>query len=137
MIGRCVSSQNSWEWISVSEAIEIHDKSIDQYGGSAGIRDMGLLKSALARPLQHSSYSSVNVPMLAAIYTYGIIQNHPFIDGNKRTGFLVGILFLEVNGYTFYGSEDSVIRTILSMASGNVTENQYELFLTQNSHEPV
>ena len=95
-------------WIDERDALALHDRLLALHGGAAGMRDDTLLKSALARPQQRFAYGGdVDVIDLATAYTAGIVRNHPFVDGNKRTGFVVGILFLELNGYRFTASEES------------------------------
>lgn len=125
-------------WIDEPEAIAMHDHSIDAHGGAPGLRDANLLRSALARPQQYIAYATAFDPAkLAAIYTSGIVKNHPFIDGNKRTGFMVGVLFLELNGYSFTAKEEDAANAVLSLASGLMDENGYQAFLAANitSHE--
>ena len=106
------------------------------HGGAAGSRDHALLESAMARPKQHFAYAEApDIVDLAAAYTAGIIRSHPFIDGNKRTGFVVGILFLELNGYRFTASEEDAAQAVLELASGKLDEAGYVAFLrTSSSH---
>jgi len=88
----------------------------------------------LARPQQHLAYAeSPSMVEMAAAYTVGIVRNHPFVDGNKRTGFVVGILFLEVNGYRFAASEEDAAQAVLNLASGELDEPGYIAFLRDNS----
>lgn len=120
-------------WISPEVCLAVHDMLLSQYGGCAGLRDSGLLDSALARPLQMKAYGSPSLPQLAAAYATGIIRNHPFLDGNKRTGFMLGSGFLELNGMEFIASEaDAVIKT-LALAAGEMTEEAYAEWLAKNS----
>jgi death-on-curing protein len=92
-----------------------------------------LLKSAVARPQQHHAYGeSPDVVDLAAVYTAAIVRNHPFVDGNKRTGFVVGILFLELNGYRFIASEEAAAQAVLALAAGSLDEVGYAGFLRAN-----
>jgi death-on-curing protein len=92
-----------------------------------------LLKSALARPRQHFAYAgSPSIFEMAGAYTGGIVRNHPFVDGNKRTGFVLGILFLEVNGYSFNASQEETAQAVLELASGNLDEGGYTTFLRAN-----
>ena len=101
--------------------------------GAAGLRDDGMLKSALARPQQYFAYAeSADIIDIATAYTAGIVRNHPFVDGNKRTGFVVGILFLEFNGYRFTASEEDAARAVLELAAGNLDETGYGAFLRVN-----
>jgi len=121
-------------WIDERDALVLHDRLLALHGGAEGLRDYGLLKSALARPQQHFAYAeSPNTFEMATAYTGGIVRNHPFVDGNKRTGFVVGILFLELNGYRFVASEEEATRAVLELASGNLDEAGYTAFLGTNS----
>jgi death-on-curing protein len=120
-------------WIDERDALALHDRLLALHGGSAGLRDSGLLKSALARPQQHFAYAvSPNIIDMATVYTAGIVRNHPFVDGNKRTGFVVGILFLELNGYRFTASEEDAAQAVLELAAGNLDETGYSAFLRAN-----
>jgi death on curing protein len=120
-------------WIGVEECLALHDLLLSQYGGCAGLRDRGLLDSALARPEQLFAYGAPVLAELAAAYAAGIIQNHPFLDGNKRTGFMMGAGFLELNGCEFIATEvDAVMRT-LALAAGEISEVDYAEWLAQNS----
>jgi death-on-curing protein len=117
-------------WIDERDALALHDRLLALHGGAVGLRDDGLLKSALARPQQHFAYAeSPDIVDMAAAYTWGIVRNHPFVDGNKRTGFVVGVLFLEINGYRFDASEGDTAQMVLELASGNLDEAGYIAFL--------
>jgi death-on-curing protein len=121
-------------WIEEHEVLVLHDRSLTLHGGAAGLRDDGLLKSALARPQQHfANADKPDLIDLAALYTAGVVQNHPFVDGNKRTGFITGILFLELNGYQFAASEEDAAQAVLGMAAGILDEAGYAGFLRANS----
>jgi len=121
-------------WIDEQDAFTLHDRLLTLHGGAPGVRDDGLLKSALARPQQHFAYAEdAGIVQLAAIYTTGIVRNHPFVDGNKRTGFVVGILFLELNGFAFTASEEEAAQVVLALASGTMGETGYMAFLTANA----
>jgi len=103
------------------------------HGGAPGVRDIGLLASALARPHLYFSYATEpNVIHAAALYTAGIVSNHPFVDGNKRTGFVMGILFLELNGYTFAATEEAAAQAVIALAAGALDEAGYCAFLSDN-----
>lgn len=120
-------------WIDERDALALHGRLLALHGGAAGLRDVGLLKSALARPQQYLAYAeSADIIDLATAYTAGIARNHPFVDGNKRTGFVVGILFLELNGYRFTASEEDAAQTVLELAAGNLDETGYSDFLRAN-----
>ena len=117
-------------WIDERDALALHDRLLALHGGAVGLRDDGLLKSAVARPQQHFAYAeSPDIVDMAAAYTGGIVRNHPFVDGNKRTGFVVGVLFLELNGYRFNASEEDAAQMVLELASGNLDEAGYIAFL--------
>lgn len=119
-------------WIEDDLVLAIHDRLLVEHGGAGGVRDESLLQSALARPLNHIAYASSDIIELAAKYTAGIIQNHPFIDGNKRTGFVIGVLFLELNSYQFTASEEAVAQAVLELAAGTIDENALCEFLRAN-----
>jgi death-on-curing protein len=122
-------------WIDERDALALHDRLLALHGGGVGLRDDGLLKSALARPQQHfADAESPDIVEMAAAYTWGIVRNHPFVDGNKRTGFVVGVLFLEINGYRFNASEGDTAQILLELASGNLDEAGYIAFL--RAHAP-
>ena len=121
-------------WIDERDALTLHDRLLALHGGAEGLRDRTLLESALARRQQHFTYAeSPNMFELAKAYTSGIVRNHPFVDGNKRTGFVVGILFLELNGYRFAASEQEAAQAVLRLASGDLDEVGYTAFLRANS----
>ena len=121
-------------WIDLRDALALHDRLIALHGGPAGLRDDGLLKSALASAQQHFTYAeSPDVIAMATAYTFGIVRNHPFLDGNKRTGFVVGILFLELNGYRFHATEEDAANAVLNLAAGVMDETSYSAFLRANS----
>ena len=120
-------------WIGERETLFLHQRSLVLHGGAPGILDVALLKSALARPLQHYSYASeADIIALAGVYTAGIVGNHPFVDGNKRTGFIVGVLFLELNGYRFTALEEDAGQAVLALAAGEIDEGRFTAFLRAN-----
>lgn len=116
-------------WIDREDCLALHEQSISLFGGSSGIRDEGLMDSALNRPRQHFSYGSGDLFFLAASIAFGIVKNHPFIDGNKRTGFLCAAVFLETNGYSFQATEEEVVERTLALAAGAIGENEYTEWL--------
>lgn len=121
-------------WIEASDALALHDRLLVLHGGAAGLRDDALLKSALARPQQLYAYGAgVDMIDMATAYTAGIVRNHPFVDGNKRTGFVIGILFLELNGYRFTASEEDTARAVLGLAGSALDEAGYTQFLRANT----
>lgn len=121
-------------WLDERDALAIHHRLLALHGGAPGVRDESLLSSALARPLQHHAYRKAPDHIaFAAIYTFGIVRNHPFVDGNKRTGFLIGILFLELNGFHFQASQEDAAQAVLALASGQLDEAGYGAFLRANT----
>jgi death on curing protein len=121
-------------WIDERDAIALHDRLLALHGGGQGTRDLGLLQAALARPRQMLAYASdSDVITLSAACTFGIVKNHPFIDDNKPTGFVVGVLFLESNGFRFTATEADAARAILSLADRTLTEESFIRFLRENT----
>jgi death on curing protein len=120
-------------WIEERDALVLHNRLLALHGGAGGLRDGGLLQSALARPQQQYAYAkAADIIDMATAYTAGILRNHPFLDGNKRTGFVVGILFLELNGYRFVASEEDAAQAVLKLADGTIDEADYSSFLRGN-----
>jgi death-on-curing protein len=124
-------------WIEEIDVLTLHDRLLVFHGGAAGVRDDGLLKSALARARQLFAYGDrVDLIDMASAYTAGIVKNHPFLDGNERTGFVAGILFLELNGYRFTATEAAAAEAVLALAVGGSDEAGYTAFLRENvTHE--
>jgi death on curing protein len=121
-------------WVYERDVHAIHARLLTLHGGASGLRDFGLLQSALARLHQHYAYADgPEVVDLAALYTAGIVLNHPFVDGNKRTGFVVGVLFLELNGYVFQASEEEATEAVFSLAAGTMKEDEFARWLRKNS----
>lgn len=126
-------SKSIWIEAELVLVLAIHDRQLVEHGGAAGVRDEALLHSALGRPMNQFAYESTDVVELAAKCTASIVQNHPFVDGNKRTGFVVGILFLELNGYRFTASEEAAAQAILELAAGTMDEKTFCEFVRANS----
>ncbi len=124
-------------WVEEVDAIEAHEYVLSLDGGATGIRDRSLLLSAIARPQQYFAYApNPDIVEMAAKLTSGVVKNHPFVDGNKRTGFVLGILFLESNGMSFRAPELEATQTVLALAAGQIDESAYADFLRANS-EPA
>jgi len=119
-------------WILERVVLAAHDQLLAAHGGATGLRDAGALESALARPRQHYAYSSPDLTELTALYTAGLVRNHPFVDGNKRTGFAIGIVFLELNGFDFKASEEDVMQAVFALAAGRLEEAEYTTWLRAN-----
>jgi death-on-curing protein len=119
-------------WILHQSVLAIHDVLLAEFGGAPGIRDESLLESALACPLNLWTYEKPNLFRLAAAYTHGIVKNHPFVDGNKRTGYVIGGIFLERNGQNLMASEVEATAAIMDLASTQLTEESFTLWLRDN-----
>lgn len=122
-----------WVWVARSVVVALHDEQLAEHGGGAGLRDEGLLDSALARPRNLLAYGTPDVIDLAAAYAYGIAKNHPFVDGNKRTAAVVMELFLDLNGCALKADDGSLVTTILSLADGSLSEAALAQWLHANS----
>ncbi len=120
-------------WIHLQAVFQFHDLSIAEFGGSMGIRDRGAIESALSRPRNLLAYGNPDVFDLAAAYTSGLSQNHGFIDGNKRTAFVTGALFLEINGYQLEAEQAEVIAAMLSLAEHVIDEAGYAQWLRDHA----
>ena len=120
-------------WVDPPEVLAIHGRQLDEHGGAAGVRDHGLLESALARPRQLVGYGDPDVFDLAAAYTAGIHRKHPFVDGNKRTAFVAGILFLELNGAVLMASEAEAAQVILDLSAGTIHQDNFASWLRSSS----
>jgi death-on-curing protein len=112
-------------WILDEVVAAIHNRQLAEHGGASGTRDEGLLQSALARPRHLFAYAAKDVALsrLAAAYAFGIIRNHPFVDGNKRTGFVASMLFLRLNGYIVEALQEAKYQVFMSLADGKLEED--------------
>ena len=122
-----------WQWILKSVVVAFHDMQLMQHGGALGLRDEGLLDSALSRPENLAAYGEPDAFDLAASYACGITKNHPFTDGNKRVAFITAVVFLEVNGFTFRASEVDVVLNVLALAAGEMPEQDFAAWLRAHS----
>ncbi|MBV9658523.1 MAG: type II toxin-antitoxin system death-on-curing family toxin [Verrucomicrobia bacterium] len=120
-------------WVRRDVVIAYHERLLAEHGGSPGIRDAGLLESALGRPENLFTYGKPTRFDLAASYAFGLVKNHPFIDGNKRIGFATAALFLELNDLRFGAPEVEVVLRTLALAAGAMTEAEYAAWLKANS----
>jgi death-on-curing protein len=111
------------EWLELDIVLDFHAEQLALFGGPDGIRDLGLLQSALARPVNKFAYGETSLAALAAAYGFGIAQNHPFIDGNKRTALTSVIVFLGLNGLWLDAPQEEMTAVILSLAAGEITED--------------
>ncbi len=119
-------------WVERESVTIAHAVSLAAHGGADGVRDAGLLESALARPRNLFAYGEADAAALAAAYAFGIVRNHPFVDGNKRTAFLTAAAFLELNGYRFTASEAEVVVRTLTLASSEIGEEEFAAWLREN-----
>jgi len=113
-----------WIWVATAVAAEAHREQLIEHGGGHGVRDDGLLHSAMARPQHLAAYGEPDVADLAAAYAYGIARNHPFADGNKRTAAVVSETFLMLNGHTLVASDAELVVAFLALAAGEISEEE-------------
>jgi death-on-curing protein len=119
----------SWRWLSEDIVLAIHDAQIAEHGGDAGIRDFALVQSALARPQNRAAYGIPDVADVAAAYAFGIARNHGFVDGNKRTAFVVACVFPLDHGYDLTASDAEAATTMVGAASGAMTETDFAAWI--------
>jgi death-on-curing protein len=119
-------------WLDIDTVLDFHAEQLALFGGADGIRDRGLLESALARPLNKFGYGENSIAALAAAYGFGIARNHPFIDGNKRTAFASMIVFLGLNGMDLDAPQEAATVMILSLAAGEITEDVLAQWVADN-----
>ena len=120
-------------WIDREVVLAIHDEQLAEHGGQSGVRDMGLLESALGRPRNRHAYAKGSIAELAASYAAGLSRDHPFIDGNKRTSLVVAELFLEMNGKVLTASHDACVLAFVELAAGTVSEGQLAEWIAAHS----
>ncbi len=122
---------SDWVWIARSVVIAAHNVQLAEHGGAAGIRDAGLLESALARAENLAACGDPDVAALAAAYGFGIVRNHPFVDGNKRAALITTELFLAMNGFDLVVEDVECVVTILSLAAGELEEAEFAAWLRE------
>jgi len=122
-----------WVWIERSVILAAHEEQLADHGGSPGIRDAGLLDSALARPLNRAAYGKPDAAELAAAYAFGLAANHPFVDGNKRIAFVAMELFLALNGHELVADDAGCVMTMLAVAAGTMKEADFAERVRRNS----
>ena len=120
------------KWLGVEAVLVMHEEQLAEHGGATGIRDLGLLESALARPRNAWSYGQDDLIALGALYAAGVMRNHAFVDGNKRTGFLAAYSFLYINGLEIVADEAEVIVQCLSLAASEIDEAEFAAWLREN-----
>ena len=119
-------------WLDLELALAVHGRLLARFGGLDGVRDPGLLESALGRPRHLLAYGKPNLFQLAAAYAHGIVKNHPFLDGNKRAGFMAAALFQECNGLHFQATEESAALHTIGLAAGEISEEEYAAWLKKS-----
>ena len=119
-------------WLSRQLILAIHDEQLAEHGGALGVRDEGLLDSALARPLNRAGYGDPDVAELAALYAIAIARNHPFVDGNKRTAFAALFTFLAFNGMAFEPPEVDATMAVLRLAAGEMNDEEFTAWVRDN-----
>lgn len=119
-------------WVALGDLLILHAESLAEFGGAEGLRDRGLLESAMARPMNLYHYGTDDVHLLAASYAFGIAKNHPFIDGNKRAAFLACGLFLELNGWRLMADPDAATAAMLDLAAGEMEEDEFAAWLRES-----
>jgi len=120
-------------WVLKSVVLAMHDAQLVEHGGPAGLRDEGLLDSALARPVNLRAYGDASLFDLAAAYAFGLVRNHPFIDANKRTAFLTTYVFLRLNGIRLTADEVDASTAMLALAAGETSEGEFAKWLAEHS----
>lgn len=124
-----MAANQVWVWIDPAVVLAVHEEQLAEHGGAAGVRDAGLLESALARPRNLAHYGEPDLCELAAAYAFGLARNHPFIDGNKRSAFVATELFLVINGWQLVASDADCVLIMLSLASGEIDEPTFAAWL--------
>jgi death-on-curing protein len=125
--------QPNFCWLDEDAVLAIHEAQIAEHGGATGVRDLGLLASALARPQNAAAYSDAEVSDLAAFYALGIIKNHPFIDGNKRVGTVLLETFLELHDHELAVADDDLLTVILALAAGEPSDADFTTWVREHA----
>ena len=113
-----------WKWLQQGTAEAVHGEQLAEHGGGTGVRDGGALLSALARPQNLAAYGEPDAPALAAAYAFGVAKNHPFVDGNKRTAWVLARLFLQKNGVSLNYQDADAVVAMLALAAGEISEDE-------------
>lgn len=124
-----------WQRVSATVALAVHDEQLAEHGGLGGVRDAGLFESALARPVNVAAYGNPDAAALAASYAFGLARNHAFLDGNKRTAYVVSEMFLALNGIKLTASDADAIITFLALASGEMSADELADWFRFNTRE--
>jgi death-on-curing protein len=133
----CNGSTKEPTWLTYEQVIAIHSRQLRRFGGAAGLRDDGLLASALERPINKWQYEQVELSSLAAAYAFGLAKNYAFIDGNKRIAFMAMVVFLRSNGVAFAPDQAEATAMIMALAAGEVSEESLARWIRDNWPKPV
>lgn len=125
-------SQHEPAWIAYEQALAIHSRQLRRFGGAPGLRDEGMLRSALERPVNKWNYEQAGLPELAAAYAFGLAKNHAFVDGNKRIAFMTMMIFLRRNGIAFAPDQAQATAMMLALAAGEVSEQSLSRWIGDN-----
>lgn len=126
-----------WKWVDRRVLLLLHEESLAEHGGAPGVRDEGLLDSALSRPMNLAAYDAPDVAGLAAAYGFGLARNHPFVDGNKRVAFLATGLFAALNGYRLVATQSEATLTMFALAAGDMDEAGFAAWLRAHLQSPI
>ena len=126
----------AWLWIELQTVLAVHEEQLAEHGGAAGMRDMALLESALARPKQSAAHGTRDVADLAAAYGFGLARNHAFVDGNKRSAFVSVELFLELNGSSLNAEDAECVVMMLALAAGELDESAFANWVRRHLATP-
>ena len=126
---------NCWQWFEETSVLAIHDEQLQQHGGLAGVRDLGLLQSALARAEQLAACGTPDVYDLAAAYAHGLARNHPFADGNKRTAFVLAETFLVLHGMVLWATDEQCYLSMLQLAADEMPQDAFAAWLRAHSKQ--
>jgi death-on-curing protein len=129
--------QNNVNWLDETVVLAIHEAQIAENGGMSGVRDHGLLASALVRSQNAAAYSKTDIAGLAALYALGVIRNHPFIDGNKRVGMVLLETFLELHNHKLAASDDDLLATIRAVAAGEMSDEDFSAWVRERTRSVV
>jgi len=124
------------EWLTLQPMLAVHEQLVAEHGGDAGVRNLGLLDSALAAPRHHYTYGKRDIFVLAAAYAYGITRDHSFIDGNKRTAFLAAYTFLGINGWELNAPEEQVVTMVVGLSDRSVSAEAFAEWLRMACRKP-
>jgi death-on-curing protein len=131
-----MSEASAPQWLTYEQVIAIHSRQLRRFGGAAGLRDEGLLRSALERPLNKWHYEEAQLPELAAAYGFGLAKNHAFVDGNKRIAFMSMLVFLRKNSVRFAPDPAEATAMVMSLAAGKVSEDSLARWIRDNWPKP-